>query len=60
MEKNISRLAAGWNERGERVVPQLGRQAGHAARNELYSSERIAVQKASTVEHLREHVRRFV
>ncbi len=56
VEKNVSRLAAGWNERVGMVIEQLRKQAEQAAQNELDSLEWMAEQSVSTVERLREHV----
>ncbi len=54
VEKNLARLAAGWNDRVGVVIGELRRQTEQAARNELKELARMADQVPSNVPRLRE------
>jgi hypothetical protein len=56
VEKNLSRLAADWNERVVIVIEELRQQTVQAARNELKALAQMTEQTISNVPRLREQV----
>lgn len=56
VEKNVSRLAAGWSERVGVVIEELRRQTEQAAWVELEAIARMAAQTGSNAPRLREQI----
>lgn len=56
VEKNLSRLAAGWRDRVARAIDEMNREAEERAREELAALEQMLGQSTSKVPELRQAV----